>query len=312
MDHRVIYHWWAHDSDPRQHCQNLRSPIALSIATLRAKNPEIKIDVLDCTSDFSVDRWGEWPSILDFTVYQQDPFLKKTYSHRPGYMHLSRIFDLQSIKSDEMVIYSDADVFWFLNPLPLMRDGKKVAFNGYNTGFFYYIPDQSQKFFEIFNAYTITALNNEIFRQELRKHVGYNDWYYVFDEMTMSYMFHEHTELFSKIDISEHCTIRDLSHNPSFIKMIHGNGAMMHNHLAKHAGEREHCRGLFCLIWKELWDGLNKVLDDDQIGQVFTSQELSYYLPRQYSFLENFPRASNTKQKNGSFHIHKSLSATFV
>jgi hypothetical protein len=361
---RVIYHWWANESDPKEHWKNLRSPIILAIATLRAQNPDIQIDVLDCT-EFEEDdvyfdwldgrsqdgsssmprtpkncltlerftRWGEYPFKLGFNVWHQEPHLKKYHSDKAGYKHLSRIFDLQSpepyarefsvhswgtweVPEDLTVIYSDADVFWLRDPLPLNRSGDQFCFDGFNTGFFYYKPISKtiSKFFEIFSNYTITALNNETFRKELKKHVGYDDWYYVFDEMTLSYMFHEHQELFSQIFVAEHCTVRQFSRalNMNAIKMLHANGAMMHNHLAKHAGEKEHCRGLLCLIWREFWDSISSVLSDNDIAEIFTPEELAYYKPRQYSLRDDWQRVIATKQSSGSFHIHKSLTANLI
>jgi hypothetical protein len=335
MKHKVIYHWWAHDSDPHKHCKNRRSPIILSIATLRAQNPDIEIDVLDCTKQedefFDLldgreehndpqecSRWGSYPKDLKFNVWSQELRLEKDFYDKPGYKHLSRLFDLNEcqplmrrhamnhwgmweIPEDQIVIYSDADVFWFKDPLPLECDGEKVAFNGHNTGFFYYKPISKTywKFIDIFKNYTKTALYNENFRQELKKYVGYDDWYYVFDEMTTSYMFHEHRELFDKINTTEHMTARDLNKDG---KMFHANGSMMHNHLAERGGEKEHCRGLLCLTFFEFYEALKKVLSFEQICDIFPLKERECF-----SFFDSFDKIKSTKKEDGLFYIHEML-----
>ena len=141
----------------------------------------------------------------------------------------------------------------------------------------------------------------------MKKYVGYTDWYYVFDEMILSYMFNTTRSLFNQTH-QEHMTARQLGTIFDF-KMFRANGSMFHNHLAKHAGEKEHCRGLIPLIWKELWEGLKTVMGDNDISQIYTPQELDYYLPRQYSLLtkDGVQRIRNCSDGK-HFLLHNSIS----
>lgn len=358
---QVVYHWWAHESDPHQHCKNLRSPIIPAIATLRAKNPTIEIHVLDGTENDAYndpiigsktlapyntrnpeahysERWGNWPVKLGFTVWHNKFALQNQYKDKAGYKHLSRLFDLHKLPElfellnyygemdddgydtyapikNPMVIYTDADVFWFKDPLPLDKKGSRFAFDGWNSGFFYYQQGspEVERFFEIFKAYTVSALNSLDVREIMKSFVGYTDWYYVFDEMILSYMFRNNRGLFDQLALFEHCTARQLGMaSPDLLKMFHANGSMFHNHLAKSAGEREHCRGLIPLIWKELWDGLKTVMSDNDIAQIYTLQELDYYLPRQYSFtsLEGWRKIRMCGNGKDHYFLHETLSPT--
>lgn len=315
MSYRLVYHWWSHESDPFEHAKNLRSPLILSIATARAQNQDIPITVLDGSTDKNPERWEKYPTKLNFEVRPTNFLLSENYSSKPGYKHLSRLFDLKQF-SDEVVIYSDADVFWFKNIIPLYSPTLKFAFDGWNSGFFYFAPSQKQvkKFFEIFKSYTLASLNSEDVRSIMKKYVGYDDWYYVFDEMILSYMFNTQRHIFTQISTREHCTARQLSKvSPEDIKMFHANGSMFHNHLAKHVGESKHCRGLIPLIWKELWKSIQTVLDQEDIESIFTEQELKHYIPKQYDFLskDGFDRLSRTRENN-TFFLHNSLNSSNI
>jgi hypothetical protein len=302
MNAEVYYHCWAQNA----RC-NSQFPLILSIATLRANNPTIPITVL-WKGPVNYEEWLHFPEKLNFKVSPITFSLEKRHSDKPGWEHLSRIFDLEIHATSEIVIYSDLDVFWFQDVLPLRCDPEKFCFNGNNTGFFYYSrnSDTMQQFFEVFKAFTLGALYDDAIRQQMKKY-AYEAWYYVFDEMTCNYMYNEgFNDLFNQLDANEHTCIRDIHlADPDKIKMLHCNGLIANNEIAN--TQVEHCRGLACLIFKEFYDCVCKVLDQKDLELIFTSQELDYFLPQQFSLLKNYPKLLATKSPDGHYHLHKCL-----
>lgn len=313
----VFYHWWDYLGDPPPYC-NLRSPILLSIASLRAQNPSIPIYVLDGSQSYADTRadrklsdWLHFPEKLNFRVIETPFELARFYSHRKGYMYLSRLFDLERYHDSETIIYSDADVFWFRDPEPLQRNPDKFCFDGYNTGMFYYHPDSRyvQRFFELFKAYTIAALNNEQMRQVVMSQVGYEGWQYVFDEMTTTFLFKENRELFEKLSYEEHCAARSLDKvKIDQMKAFHCNGLMVTNFYPKNEGEHFHSRGLLALIFQELYDAIRKVLSDNDLNLIFSPEQLTYYRSKQFPLRDNIERICGTKSKDGHYHIANCIS----
>ena len=286
----VVYHWWpdATDSPP---IQNLRAPLLPSIATLRASDPNIPIYVLDCAAEHG-HSYQDYPQRLGFTVVPWK-FSLMHHDDKPGWRHLSRIFDLRRFAetiSEEIILYCDTDVFWKKSPLPLRCNPERFCFNKYNTGFFYFgkNSNQASRFFETFEAYTITALNDDNFRFISRQYAGYNEWYHVFDEAILGYMYHKHRELFDVISLEEHCTISAMfpDNEPTLmdaesVRMIHGNGIHVKNEVAKNPLEVYYSRGLIPLVLSEFYEKLIQLLDPLEI---YTPEEMAHYKPLQVSF----------------------------
>lgn len=309
----VYYHWWGAPQESPQY-SNLRVPLLLSIATLRACNPTIPIIVLDL-SDYEPmpSDWLHFPEKLNFQFHRLEGHLKKNYSCSPGHKHLSRLFDLRRA-TDGHVIYCDADVFWFRDVLPLATKSNRFHFNGYNTGFFYYHPSESvDRFFELFEAYTIGALNNLDIRKQMQRYVGYQAWYEVWDEMTCTFIANEHADLIERLPPHEHVTVKHLPDHASEMKMIHCNGLMVNNPVAKRKGEKEHSRGLACLIVKELYEKLTSVLSEDDLKLIFTDAErhsnhpmLSIHNP------EHVKKLLATQDSNGHYHLQRWCNRTLL
>jgi hypothetical protein len=295
----VYYHWFPEPSDGRQPWKALRCPIILSIATLRAADPHIPIKVL-CDADWL--QWGEYPRSLNFEV-KHIPFHLKHYEDKAGWKHLSRLFDLNR-HATGTVIYSDSDVFWLKSPLPLAEDPVHFCSDGFNTGLFYYdsSSDIVRKFFELFEAYTIGALNCKEIRQLLKTYVGYEEWYYVWDEMTLTYMSRKHRDLFQEVPREEHASARDLKEDIDFwrLKSFHCNGTVVYNQATTNQSYKEHSRGLMCVLVKEWWNAINKVLDPSDI---FSVEELETYMPMQFSILEESSRITSTLAEDGHYHV---------
>lgn len=300
MKECVYYHWFCSTADSAPYA-NLRAPIIVSIATLRAVSdiPIIVMDISDCKTD-----WSYFPDKLNFKVIRPKPELDR-YRGIAGWQHLSRLFDLEKHAESDTVIYSDADVFWLKDPRPLEANRNKFCFDGYNTGLFYYDPAENQKFFEIFKAYTIGALNSYDIRNIMKKHVGCEAWYFVFDEMITNYMNNKNSELFDKIKPEEHGSPRRFdSTNLNDMKNLHMNGIYVRNPLPKFSGEGDHCRGLAGIIFSEFYNLLQISLGDD-INKVFTPNELQIGLKTQFSLLNESQKLLDTLRSDGHYELNQ-------
>ena len=309
----VYYHHWI-GQEEKPIYNNLRVPIVLSIATLRAVNPNVPIVVFeDISNNPHPEDWAHFPDKLNFEVRQIPFYLSKNYSWAKGNRFLSRIFDLRRHAFDVgwgETIYCDSDVFWLQDPLPLACNSDRFCFDGYNTGYFYYRPSKTMdQFFELFEAYTIVALNNEVIREMLKTYVGYELWHDVWDEMTLTYIAHQHSDLIQRIPAVEHATVRKLESTnlANTMKMLHCNGLLVANPLCKREGEREHCRGITCLIIKELYERLCSVLNEDDLRMIFTEKELYHYRGVQFSITDEkqVGKLLNTRSEDGHYHLDR-------
>jgi len=298
----AVYHWFDDHGDSAPY-SNLRVPIIVSIATLRAVNPDIPILVLA-----QEDRdWGDFPEKLQFEV-KRIPFHLNENHRIKGWRHLSRIFDIQKFSRLKNVMYVDSDVFWFRDPLPLHHDFSKFCFDGWNTGFFYYNRYANEEFFDIFEAYAKVAIYSHDFRKIMRDHIGYDAWYEVWDEMIITYMKKNHSELFNFIPVHEHSSGRNIGvQDPKMVKMFHCNGTMVPNEVPKSPNEYVHCRGLLGIIIEEFYELLQSVLTKNDIKQIYSVRELHRYLPCQFSLLKDPRRLTRTLKEDEHFHVGECL-----
>jgi hypothetical protein len=308
----AIYHWWSHPGEPPAY-SNLRTPILMSIATLRAVS-DMPILVLDISENRSIqktqDDWLHFPEKLNFRVARVNPALE-SYKHLvSGWPYLSRLYDLRDIdqcfREEDALMYVDTDVFWLQNPLPLHRSPERFCFDGWNSGFFYYDPKSATvaKFFEVFDAYTKASIYSHDVRKVMKQYLNYDGWYGVWDEMVLTYMAKHHPELFNFIPVEEHSTARVLQYaDKSKVKMFHCNGTMVSNPLTG----AKHSRGLMTLLASEFYQNLLKVMDEADIKMVFGQNELDYCLPRQFSLLENTAAFLATKDEEGHYHAQNVL-----
>jgi len=298
MNKAVIFHWWQEWSpgnkssfaDTPKPYQNLRVPVVLSIATLRAHNNYIPIYLMDC-SDHPAE-WDDFPEKLDFKVVPWKPYLQD-YKNRNGWKNLSRMGDIYEFSKripEQEIIYTDSDIFWLKDVLPLWQQSDKFCFNHYNSGFYYY--DKTSKhvkdFIELFKAYVTVALNDKNIRKQINSTVSWDFWYYVLDEVVMQYMWQKNPECVNKIGYAEHGLPRDIrwpNVNVKDIKMFHSNGMAVDNKFHKVNAEQKDSRGLVCLVFKELYDAIAKVLSQEDIESIFTREEINYYVPLQLSMM---------------------------
>lgn len=299
----VTYHWWQ-SAEERPAYSNLSHPVLLSIATLRAVNPSIKIQILNCSNEKTLNSdWAHFQEKFDFHIIDSELSLEE-YKHISGYKLLSRIFDVRK-HSNSQVLYCDSDVFWLRDPLPLTCDINKFCFDGYNSGFFYYDNDSPtvNQMLNLFESYTITALNDKRFCQMIKEKTNYDAWPYIWDETILRYMNETGLhDMFEIVPLEEHGVIRSIGSIKNELKMLHCNGLMIKNPKAKRLSERDHSRGLACLLFKEFYDNIRKVLTDSELKMIFTESEIENCLSQQISLFD-LQMIEEMKRANGNYEF---------
>jgi hypothetical protein len=299
---KVAYHCWSLKGEPEPFA-NLRTPVVASISTLRGVS-DVPIVVLDA-SDHDVN-WGHFPEKLNFEVVKIKLKLQKYKSLVEGYNILSRIFDLNEYFKNENhdVIYCDTDTFFFRDPFPLFCKTDRFCWNYWNAGFFYFNPssDVYKEFFDVYDSYTRAAIHSEEIRKIIKKHIHYEAWYGVWEEMILKYMERDHINLFNEIPIEEHTTSQTL-HRANFdsVKVFHANGSIMEHPLS---GER-HSRGLIGIMMQEFYQNMIKVLDEEDLKLMYGEQALSFFKKMRVTFLEKCNNLGWTKNQGGLYELIK-------
>lgn len=290
----VFYHWWRY---PHETCTNIRTPILLSIATLRAVS-DVPIVVLDASN--KLNDWRHFPEKLKFQVIPIGCVLEKYKDLVEGWQYLSRIYDINLYSGMcETTIYSDSDVFWLRNPLPLNIDSDKFTFDGWNTGFFYYKTQNHKLWFDVFDSFTRASIHSEEVRSIMKKYVGYDGWYEIWDEMILSYMVHSQPYLFRLTDVNEHLTTRMLPNaDKDKAKMFHCNGTMVKNPITN----ENHARGLMALLVDEFYQNVIKVMDKIDLEIIFGNQLIDYCNRNRFSLFKDQAKLMATKDEQGLFH----------
>lgn len=303
----VTYHWWQ-NAEEQPAYSNLSHPVLLSIATLRAVNPTIEIQILNCSKCHDQSTGSDWKHFqkkLDFKICGSEFFLEETHKHVLGYKLLSRIFDIRN-HSKSPILYCDSDVFWLRDPLPLSCDINKFCFDGCNSGFFYYNYDSPivKQMLNAFDAYTITALYDKKFCETIKEKTNYDAWPYIWDETILRYMYEtELCDMFEIVPLEEHGVLRSISSaNKEQLKMLHCNGLMIKNPKAKRQSELNHSRGLACLLFKEFYDNICKVLDESELKMIFTDREIEDCLSQQVSLFD-IEKMQKMKRADGNYEF---------
>lgn len=184
MSNAFVYRYWSLDGKIADYSvldRPLSSPIIASLATLRSVNDSVSIYVLDY-SPVDVD-WEPFQSLINFKVIKTNDDYTKKYSKwnniKGGIMsdhferlNFSREFDIWNLEiKEDIVVYQDADIFWFSNPL-LEGDTNKFCWNGWNSGIYYYDKNSTDValFFDLYFAYATVGMTDLKFSQEIRSY----------------------------------------------------------------------------------------------------------------------------------------------
>lgn len=313
MNTAVVYHWWALENDQSPN-QNIRIPILASIATLRSVNKDVAIYVLDGSDQ--IQDWKHYPDKLKFTVVRNN-FQLAEYKHLNGWRNLSRLFDMALFDlaiPEENIIYCDADIFWLQDPLPFQQNPEKFCFNGYNSGYFYYNKKSPlvAKFFDLFQAYTITALNDENFRIITRQFTSYSTIpFFVIDEQIMTYIGIKKPDMINQISVTEHFALssRGAATITETPRNIHMHAVMVENPTADEEWRKQWNRGITPLIIKELYDRLCSILTEAEIVEMYGEKLCSFVEPLRKSLTNKQFQAKllATRDEAGFYHLFKAL-----
>lgn len=301
-EHLIIYHCWSEPNEPAPF-QNVRTPIVLSIATLRATT-NAPIVVLDMTGQDT--DWGHFPEKLNFSIERKQFALEKYSALVKGYKHLSRIFDIHEWATinaqNKTIIYCDSDIFFAKDPFPLNGKTSKFCWDGWNTGFFYFQQSSNyyNQFYNLFEQYTKEAIDSEGARKQMKQFVGYDDWYGVWDEMVLGYMKEKHPDVFDIIPANEHATCRKLNHmNPHETKIFHGNGTKVPHPITGN----DHARGLLCLVITEFYNRVSQCLNNNDLEIIFGTETLGHFKNKKFSLFENTDYLEWIKDEKGMYEL---------
>lgn len=308
----MVYHWWGEQCDLLP-LQNMRTPLIPAIATLRSVNKEIPIHVLDLSEGET--SWGTLQSYLNFEVHRIKPSIKHKVK---GYRYLSRLYDIWDFVNQQECnswIYSDTDVFWLKNPLPLSQKMDRFCFNRYNTGFFYFdkTTEAVQRFFDAFTSITNACLYDEHYWYIVRQHSYTNEHHYLPDEAVCSYLYHRFSDWFNLVDRHEHFVLRHLGEDienkidVTKIKMLHCNGLMVDNPISRDSMAVKHSRGIATLYFKEFYNNICTSYPD-LAERMFSLVEREHFLPKQVSFCsDTLKEILKTKCSEKLYHLTSHL-----
>jgi hypothetical protein len=263
-DYAIIYHWWNDDVSVKPHT-DITNPVILAITTLRAHNKNIPVYILDVSKSPKHD-WEDYPEKLNFEVIPWLPLMNKEHSCS---RLCSRVWDIwhfaKTIKQHK-IIFTDSDVFWLNNPLPLMNEieGRIDYFNcASNTGVWYFDrrSELARKTINTWKSIIMLALMDEDFLKQIQSKVPTARGGLFQDEIAFGYLILEYPELYRPVHIYENFVIDGLRHSHHHfekIKCLHALKATL--------GEK---RGNTCLFLKELHDAIKSVLTEGQIEGIF-------------------------------------------
>lgn len=283
MDNVVLYHWWGQGGKV---AHNMTFPVILSIATLRAHNPDVPIVVMDLSQ--GLQDWEEYQLKLNFKVERISPFLPldlDRYGFRPTFWHavgetntkpidlhmMSRPFDYWKCgqrQTQNKVLGCDSDIFWLRDPFPLVYEdemGKIPQFvvDG-NLGLFYYDKrsKEANKTGNIWMAFCLQAIYDPEFRREIIEVTPH--YPNIIDEMIMNWAIIKNiantqdTHRWENFHISGLRSYVSREEILTKVKNVHLLFSICGNQ-----------RGRFCQCIKELYDALLSVLPQSDLDDIF-------------------------------------------
>lgn len=262
MNQALVYHYW-NDGRDRKHYRNMAYPVVVSVATLRAVEPDIPVYVVD-VSDEGGD-WGFYPELLDFKVVHRPPQLPVPWSPdiglvRSTYKYCSSIFDVTSLAGEipeGTIVFSDSDIF-YLEPFLPLEPGDKFNCTREFVGHYYY--DKAAVPATAFLSLWKKCITRGVEDLEFRRHAAsYYRLPRFFNQESVFVYLCEVASVERSVRFlaeEEHCFEPEYPHEG--LKLFHFAGA--------HFGNR---RGLAALAIEEYRNALFKVLGEREVFDVF-------------------------------------------
>lgn len=271
----VIYYWW-NDNPNIKPYQDLKSPVVLSIATLRAFHKKVPITILD-VSEFErpSEDWTEFQQVLNFSVVKTKTDMDTT-SNRYWKM-CSRITDIYNYSKNliqKNIVFCDADIFFIKKIFPLLNEDylkDKFCCHPKNTGFFYFNKNliSNQETFDIWIDCIFLALSDDVFFKKLIDEFPYYPNPGVHDEICFRYLLkHKKLKNIKLLDFKENfifCkdNICKFSQKIQEIRCLHA--------LSCYNGEK---KAVVCLFVKELREIIKETLGDHLIKKIFKNESI--------------------------------------
>lgn len=240
-----------------------QNPVLLSIASLRAHNPDIPVYVLDVSNR---DRnWYDYPHKLNFKcirTHSKIPILKTHEIYGETYKICSRIFDIEWLASripEDVIVSVESDIFWqgdFV--LPEVVD--RFCFNFYNSGFYYYNKNAelAKQFIALWKHYIIMGMANPKVRAEV---MSKYEWEFFQDEACMVYIMKTFGGIVAPLSDDHNVLFNPFkSYEDTYKKAttLHFIQAMIPKN-----------RGLLPLFVKEFYDIVSRVLSPQQLYEIY-------------------------------------------
>jgi len=276
----IIYYWWNDNPNIKPH-QDLKSPVILSIATLRSFHKNVPVTIFDI-SDFERPKedWKDFQNILNFDVVKTTTDLNTS---SPRYWKLcSKIADIskniQFLKEDN-IVFVDSDIFFLQQIFPLKYEeqlDKNFYCYPHNTGFFYFNKnlESNKEIFELWANTINKCLIDEDFFTEVCLKINDYSTKSLHDEISLRYLIKEKKiNNIKNLDISESFVFNQTQiyaanygriDSENFLKLKH-KIKFIHAMLIYNGPKR----GLLCLIIEELKQAISKSLNAELIKKIF-------------------------------------------
>jgi len=275
----IVYYYFGHAGVAKIVRKNLRLPVYLAMASLRAFHPALPIYVIDA-SDEDMD-WEDYPEVLKFKLITMRPVvdeIMRQASKAEGLRYFTKLLakpmairEAMKEIAQPLIVFVDADLFWVTQMTPLLADFNRKFCAGDNTGMFYFdkrLP-LSQKVMDLWTAYCTHICFDSDFCARVMQRTGSTA---VHEETVMQYMRQEFPDWFDAPPLSENCPFmrygEPVQNNRAF-KTIHCHS----NNFAM----AERRKGLACLWIKELRENVTRVLGLDRMEAIFGDLESPCY-----------------------------------
>ena len=184
----IVYHWW---NDRNMHVwEDWQNPILVSIASLRAHDPDVPVYVLDVSD--GERNWLDYPHKLNFKYIRTGskiPLLRSHEIYGSSYKICSRQFDIEWLAGripEDLIVSVESDFFW-QGKLEPPDDVDRFHFNFYNSGFYFYNKkaELAKQFLAVWKHYILLGMANPRVRADV---MSKYEWQHFQDEACMVYI----------------------------------------------------------------------------------------------------------------------------